>query len=312
MTNSNLSGCKLENSNINSDTHLPDINIRAVISQTKALPPLPGSALRIINLAQDHKASALDLAEIIELDPLLTVQIIRWASSSLYGYRGKITSVLDAITRVLGFNFVLDLALGLAVLAPLKSPQEGLMGTRMFWIHALSSVSLMKSLAEKLPESFNIKRDEVFLVSLLHNIGFPLIGHLFPTEFAHLNTVIEANSLANVTDLETSAFGNNHTEIGAWLMRDWAMPAVLIQIVYHHHNSAYRGVNYHLNLLTYLSDCLLGEIGIGDAINQICPDGVYQELALNSEDCHRLLQDLHADMENIIATAEQLSKGGHA
>jgi HD-like signal output (HDOD) protein len=211
----------------------------------------------------------------------------------------------------LGFNFVLDLALGLAVLAPLKSPQEGIMGTRMFWIHALSSVSMMKSIADKLPESLNLKRNEVFLVALLHNIGFPLIGHLFPTEFARLNAVIETNPLTNITDLEVSAFGYNHTEMGAWLMRDWAMPTILIQIVYHHHNSAYRGVNYHLNLLTYLNDCLLGEIGIGDAINQVCPDDVYQELAIKSDDCRHILQGLHADMESIIATAEQLSKGGH-
>ena len=53
------------------------------ISRLEALRPLPSIALRIMQLANDPSADAAKLAAIIELDPLLTAQIIRWASYSL-------------------------------------------------------------------------------------------------------------------------------------------------------------------------------------------------------------------------------------
>lgn len=308
MMDSTLINWTLDNINPQPKGYTPPMDMREAIAHIKALPPLPGSAVRIINLMSDPKADVRKLAEIIELDPLLTAQIIRWASSSLYGYRGKITTVHDAITRVLGFNFVLDLALGLAVLAPLKSPKEGTIGTRMFWIHALASTRLMKRIGEKMPAQSCPQQQEIFLAALMHNIGFPLLGHQFAGEFAYLSSLIKANPTLTVFNLETFAFGVNHCEIGAWLMSDWSMPRAITDIVYHHHNPCYRGENYRLNLLTYLNDCLLGQIGIGDSVNQTCPDEIWAQLGLDEAICLEMLDSEHEELEKIIATAEMLTE----
>jgi HD-like signal output (HDOD) protein len=293
------------NPQLNSFT--PPLDMREVISNIRALPPLPGSAVQIINLIADPKADVDKLAHIIELDPFLTAQIIRWASSSLYGYRGKVTSVREAIIRVLGFNFVLDLALGLAVLSPLKGPKEGVIGTRMFWIHALASTRLMAKLAEKLPADIGLTSHEVFLAGLMHNIGFPLMGHQFPKEFRQLENMINANPSLSIFNLESFAFGVNHAQIGAWLMNAWSMPQLITDIVYHHHNPYYRGDNYQLNLLTYINDYLLGLIGIGDAANQTCSDELWAVLELNSTLGHEVLEALHDEIEAITEMAESLT-----
>lgn len=286
----------------------PPLDMRETITNIRALPPLPGSAMRIINLISDPRADANKLAEIIEMDPLLAAQVIRWSSSSLYGYRGKITTVRDAIVRVLGFNFVLDMALGLAVLAPLKAPKQGVIGTRMFWIHALASARLMNKLAVKLPSQQGLNDQEVFLAGLMHNIGFPLLGHQFPDEFQHLNNLINANPNLSIYNLETFAFGVNHAQIGAWLMSAWSMPRVIIDIVYHHHNPYYRGENHVLNLLTYLNDHLLGQIGIGDAANQHCSNDVWAQLQLDSTVGHEVLNGLQEEIEAITEMAETLTQ----
>jgi HD-like signal output (HDOD) protein len=293
------------NPQLNSFT--PPLDMREVISNIRALPPLPGSAVQIINLIADPKADVDKLAHIIELDPFLTAQIIRWASSSLYGYRGKVTSVREAIIRVLGFNFVLDLALGLAVLSPLKGPKEGVIGTRMFWIHALASTRLMAKLTEKLPAEIGLTSHEVFLAGLMHNIGFPLMGHQFPKEFRQLENMINANPSLSIFNLESFAFGVNHAQIGAWLMNAWSMPQLITDIVYHHHNPYYRGDNYQLNLLTYINDYLLGLIGIGDAANQTCSDELWAVLELNSTQGHEVLEALHDEIEAITEMAESLT-----
>lgn len=286
----------------------PPMDMREAISSIRALPPLPGSAVRIINLISDPKADAEMLAEIIEMDPLLTAQIIRWSTSSLYGYRGKISSVRDAIVRVLGFNFVLDLALGLAVLAPLRAPKEGVIGTRMFWIHALTSALLMKKLAQKMPAESNLNAQEVFLAALLHNIGFPLLGHQFPGEFEYLNKLIIANPGLSIYNLETFAFGVNHTQIGAWLMSAWSLPRLITDIVYHHHNPFYRGDHYQLTLLTYLNDYLLGQIGIGDAANQNCPEDVWSVLSLEPATALEVVDSLQDEIAAINDMADMLTE----
>jgi HD-like signal output (HDOD) protein len=281
----------------------PPADMRQKISQIKALPPLPGIAHRILKLGSDPLADARKLGELIEQDPLLTAQVIRWASSAFYGYRGKITSVQDAITRVLGFDFVFNLALGLASLAPLKSTRNGRIGTIMFWTHSLASTHLMKALSEKIPVANRPESQQIFLAALLHNIGFPLLGDQFPEEFSYLNTLITANPTLTVFNLENFALGVDHTMLGAWLMNTWSMPKPITDIVYHHHNPCYLGDNYQLNLLTFLSDCLLGQIGIGDARNQSCPDEVFTRLQLSVAACNEILDKLSDVVESIIATA---------
>lgn len=285
----------------------PPLDMRETIAKIQALPPLPGTAARILELISDPKADVDELSDIIETDPMLTAQIIRWASSALYGYRGKITTVRHAIVRVLGFNFVLDLALGLAVMAPLRAPKQGQIGTRMFWIHALASTRLMLKLAQKIPLEFAFKPEEIFLAALLHNIGYPLFGHQFVAEFEYLNKLISANPSLSIYNLETFAFGVNHAQMGAWLMHAWSMPRLITDIVYHHHNPFYRGDNYQLNVLTFINDFLLGQIGIGDAVNQVCSDEIWAVLKLDPAAGFEVLDDLQDEIQIITEMAESLT-----
>ena len=286
----------------------PPLDMRETISKIEALPPLPGTAARIIELVSNPKSDVDELAQVIEFDPILSAQIIRWASSALYGYRGKITSVRDAIVRVLGFNFVLDMALGLAIMAPLRAPKEGVIGTQMFWVHALTSSRLMLKLAKKISTEIEFKSEEIFLAALLHNIGFPLFGHQFSAEFGHLNKLINANPNSSIYSLETFAFGVNHAQMGAWLMNAWAMPQLITDIVYHHHNPFYRGENYQLNILTYINDFLLGQIGIGDATNQLCSDEIWAMLSLQPAHGFEILDNLQHEIEAITDMADSIVK----
>jgi HD-like signal output (HDOD) protein len=281
-------------------------NMSNVIAKIKELPPLPGIAYQIMQLAADPLADIAKLTDIIELDPLLTAQVIRWANSPLYTYRGKITSVKEAIHLALGFDFVLNLALGLSALKPLRAPKKGVIGTEMFWIQALAGTRLIKLLNHKLPADQQTRPDLLFLSTFIHNIGFPLLGHEFPTEFAYLSKLINANSTLNIFTIEHFAFGVDHTLLGAWLMKSWSMPKPIQDVVCHHHDPNYRGEHYRLNLLVYLTDTLLGSLGIGDAQNQQCPDDVFIELNLDPKICKLAINDIREVLPDIKATVADL------
>jgi len=279
----------------------PPVDLRAAVSQIKKLPPLPGIAARIMKLAADPLADARKLAAIVELDPLLTTQVIRWAGSPLYGYKGKITSVHDAISRVLGYQFVFDLVLGLSALSPLKAPIEGIIGTRSFWTHALASTHLMTDLNKKLPAEYRFETQTVFFLALMHNIGLPLLADQFIKEFKMLSDLAEANPSLNLYQLEKFSLGVNHAELGSWLLKSWDMPPEVVEVIYHHHNPHYRGNHYQLNLLTYLNDSLLAHINIGDNHEANNTDQAIQELRLSSADCDNALTKLQSELDSIKA-----------
>ncbi len=289
------------------DAFSPPADMHESISHIKALPPLPEIAHRIMTLSADPLSDAQKLAEVIELDPLLTAQVIRWASSSLYGYRGKIYSVQDAISRVLGYDYVLNLALGLSTMSPLKTPKEGLIGAKEQWRQALASSFLMSKLSQKLLPENRPNPQQIQLVALLHNIGFFLIGDQFGDEFHYLNKLIIANPTLPISRIENFAFGTDHTQLGTWLMHTWSMPKPVIDVVHHHHNPYYRGENHTLNLLTYLSDTLLGKIKVGDSIAQECPAIVFEQLHLSDTIGENLLDDLNENLQAIDTTAESLA-----
>jgi len=282
----------------------PPNDLRTAVSQIKELPPLPGIAARIMKLAADPLADARKLSEIVELDPLLTTQVIRWASSSLYGYKGEISSVQDATTRVLGYQFVFDLVLGLSALSPLKAPSEGLIGTRAFWTHALASTHLMSALNDQLSTENKFESQTIFFVALMHNIGFPLLGDQFKNEFNILSNLAQANPTLSLHKLEKFAFGVDHCQLGSWLLKTWNMPTAVIDVVYHHHNPHYRGDNYQLNLLTYLNDCLLASINLGDSQYSVDCNQVFEELNIDAMVAKSALDKLENELDEIKSMVE--------
>jgi HD-like signal output (HDOD) protein len=277
----------------------PPVDMRQSVSKIKELPPFPATANKILKLASDPLADARKLADIIELDPLLATQVIRWASSAFYGYRGKISTPHDAITKVLGFDFVLNLALGLAALSPLKAPVDGVIGSRSLWIQALASTRLMAILSKHMPQENRPESQHIFLAGLMHNIGFLLLSHQFKKEYNYLNNFIDANPTLAINTIENFAFGYDHTQLGAWLLQVWSMPKPILDIVFHHHNPNYRCENHQLNLLVFVNDYLLGKHGIGDAVNQVCPETVYDKLGITETECEQSLEELAGEFDEI-------------
>ncbi|MEJ2651304.1 MAG: HDOD domain-containing protein [Gammaproteobacteria bacterium] len=84
--------------------------IRAEIEKLTAIPAMPELARRIVALGPSPDVG--ELVSIVELDPGLAGQMVRQANSPFFGYRGTVKSVADAITRVLGVEPAVHLALG--------------------------------------------------------------------------------------------------------------------------------------------------------------------------------------------------------
>jgi len=265
---------------------------RQRVEEVGTLPPMPEVATRILRLRDDPNADALHLAKLIELDPGLAAQVVRYASSALYGYRGKIDSIHDAIARVLGYDKVLDLALGLALGKSLTHSHSGPLGIQEFWRHAIYSAVLMQFLAIRLTAQERPVAGLLYLSGLLHNIGYLVLGHCFKTEFTLLNDAIEKHPSVPITAVENKLLEVNHYEIGSWLLRSWSMPTEILTAVYCHHNPEYRGDHSVYANLCYVADCLLSRHGIGDVGDGELPAETLHHLGLSEESVEAALEQL--------------------
>ena len=98
--------------------------IQQRLEETIEIPPLPKTAQKIIKLRVDPNATVDDITGVVETDPALAAQVVTWAASPYYAAPGKIRSVEDAIVRVLGFDLVINLALGLALGKTVSLPKD--------------------------------------------------------------------------------------------------------------------------------------------------------------------------------------------
>jgi len=233
------------------------------IERVYELPPMPELGRRILALQSDPNAGVQQLAKIVQLDPSLAAQVIRYASSSYYGYPGRITNIHEAIARVLGYDMVLNLSLGLAAGRSFRIPDDGPLGLTCFWEHAVCSAVLVQKLGAILSHDIRPSAGLCYLCGLLHDFGILLLGYLFPPEFKLLNNMASAHPGQSVSELECRLLGMGqakdmlamgHARVGAWLMQAWKMPEELRTALLEHHNADYRGAYEALVHLVQLAD----------------------------------------------------------
>ena len=258
-------------------------SMRQRIERLTELPAMPTLAQKIIQLNANPYAHAEDLAKLIERDPSLSAQIVRYAQSPLYGYQGKVISVRQAISRVLGYDMVMNIALGIAATRPFKLPAEGPLGLNAFWRHATYSAALAQALCSAVPRSLRPRPGMAYLAALLHNFGFLLLGHLFPREFAVLHNAVRQEPGTPVLELEQRLLGTTHMEIGAWLMESWNMPQEVIISQREHHNPDYNGVHANYAQVVALADAMLKGHDMGDAASDDIPESILSAVGLQEE-----------------------------
>lgn len=279
------------------------------------LPAMPAVALKILQLTADEDASARELAGLIDRDPSLAAQIMRYASSALFNYQGQIPSVQDAITRVLGFDRVAHIAMGVAASRAFNVPRGGMLGLDNFWRHSLHCAFLCQAIADRKGHSA-MEPGLAYLCGLLHNFGLLLIGHLFPPEYRLLNRLREANPEQPLAALEKQVFGMGqaqdvltvgHGAIGGILLKLWQLPDAAVKAAGVHQQADYQGAQADYVHAVQLANIILKQQGIGDEFNEEDPLSVAESLGLAEDDLTALVESTEAAAVELDALAHELA-----
>lgn len=281
-------------------------NLRTHIENMTEFPAMPELARKILGLGRDPDARAL--AAVVELDPSIAGQLVRYATSPFFGYGGKINSIRDAISRVLGIQRTMNIALGAATGRAFKGPAQGAVGRNAVWLHAVYSAALMQSLAGKAaPPQGAIVPGIAYLCGLVHNIGFLLLGHLYPEDVRTLNQTLRDDPETSVTAVERKLFWTDHTQYGSWLLAKWRMPAEVVTTVREHHSEDYEGEHAVYVHLCILADRLMQRLEIGDARITTLPPQSLTCVGIDEETLLALFQRTLESRSDLDQLAESLA-----
>lgn len=301
-----------------SRSHLPEQKIADLIKQltptrikqrvdeTFELPAIPVVAAKILKLRFDPKATAQQLAQIIQTDPSLAAQLMNWSRSAYYGYKGGIHSLEDAIVKVLGFDLVMELSLGIALSRSMKVPLEGPIGLKNYWPFAVFSAELVEKMAMKMNSGQKPQRGLAYLAGLLHNFGHLILGQLFPPHFELLNRYIAVNPQVNILEIEHYVLGVGHDQIGAWLLERWNLPKEIIAAANFHHQEQFAS-NYAIYpTLVLIADRLLKKYDLGDADTTEIPQAILEKVSLTRLQINETLANIWSKQNEIKSMADEL------
>jgi HD-like signal output (HDOD) protein/prolyl-tRNA editing enzyme YbaK/EbsC (Cys-tRNA(Pro) deacylase) len=257
--------------------------IQQRLEATVEIPPLADTAQKIIKLRVDPDATIDDITGVVETDPSLAAQVVSWASSPYYGSAGKIRSVEDAIVRVLGFDLVINLALGLALGKTLSLPKDQPQHTTPYWQQSIYTAAVIEGLTRAMPRAKRPENGLTYLAGLLHNFGYLLLAHVFPPHFSLICRQIEVNPHLHHSFVEQHLLGITREQIGAWLMRSWDMPEELSTALRFQHDPHYDGEHAAYANLVFLAVSLLKKQGIGSGPVESIPDELFERLELSRE-----------------------------
>ncbi|MDR1290242.1 MAG: HDOD domain-containing protein [Planctomycetaceae bacterium] len=190
---------------------------------------LPQSAAKVLELAKNIENGPPELAVPISADPGLTMQVLKFANSSFFGFRHKITAVQMALSLIC-VRTIKNFVLWNAVFAMLPNPKVGPFVLRLVLQDALRRGVFCKIYASYFQ---GIEPEEIFVVGLLQDIAVPILAQSRPVEYERFLDKLDAGK-TRLSELEKSEFGWSHADAGAFLVQEWGFGEDFAQMVKEH------------------------------------------------------------------------------
>jgi len=192
------------------------------------LPALPESAIKLEAIYHNPDSTFDDMVKVLEIDPLLTADILKAANSPLYGFTREITSISQAV-GLFGMGTIRGFALAMIVKKSFKldlSPYAISNAQFSDLSKAQNALAVNWYLRQK-PKLMELLSPASFLIE----IGKVMISHylLEQGKDQEFKTKIQAGENVRVTEEEVC---DTYTaEVSADIFNHWKFDEDLIQLV---------------------------------------------------------------------------------
>lgn len=284
------------------------LRIQQRLQDTLGLPALAPTTQKIIMLRSRPDAGVDELVPVVRLDPSLSAQVMSWAASPYYAAPGEVNSIEDAIIRVLGFDLVVNLALGIAMGQVLQVPEDMPRGSIPYWQQAVHAATLAEMLARRMPRETRPRTGMVYLAGLLHNFGYLVLAHLFRPQFSVLSRYIEANPHLEPVLIEQQVLDVTRDQIGGWLLESWNLPIEVSAAIRQQQLDEPQGEAAPYARLLRLTSGLLRREGLADGPVREIDASLLTSLGLTEEQVESSVKALRAALDDLESLTQVLSR----
>ncbi|MBD3344333.1 MAG: HDOD domain-containing protein [Chitinivibrionales bacterium] len=259
---------KEENANAMDDTSalrdtdtLPTKKIQIMVHHVAGLLAFPFTVAKVLKLADDPKAGAVDLGKVINSDPIISANILKVSNSVFFASSNRrISSIKDAVVRI-GFRETKRIVMGMAVMDLVEKENRNYGFDRInFWYHSLACAVFAEAFAKRMG---GISTEEAFLSGLLHDLGILIMDEFFSDIFAEILEKTAEEGCQYIAK-ETAFLGINHNDVIKELFAKWRMPEQITEAVVKH--TGYRSLEGKLDTAGQkLSLC----VGMGNVLAKL-------------------------------------------
>jgi len=226
--------------------------VQSFLASCTNLPSLPSVVIKIIDASKDPDIGLAEVAEIIQVDPVLSAKLLKVSNSSLYARRREITSLRDAMA-LLGLNASLIIALSFSLVRSLNSNADNSFNYDEFWKRSILSATIARQIGSKLKLS---NLEDLFMAGLLQDIGILAMdscqNEIDSEQFS-------SSHFCRLKD-EQEILGIDHSDIGAWLLKSWNLPEKLYKAVLCSHVSFTKQVKTYEDEIFYQCVSISGNL----------------------------------------------------
>ncbi len=194
------------------------------------LPPALDIVPRLLVFLGDEEKDGEMLAELIRLDPGLTVNVLRVANSAAFATTYRMENLNSAVLR-LGLREVFRIVLEVVASPMFQNASQPVAASLDLWSHAVRSAISAQTLAFALGED----RELAFTAGLLHDIGKLVFQQLLQEDYASMAHDAALQG-APLHLRETARFSTDHATVGARLLKRWNFPESITDCVHFHHD----------------------------------------------------------------------------
>lgn len=195
--------------------------IEAMIKHVSTLMAFPFTVAKVLQIAQNQKTGAADLAHAISADPAVAAHLLKIANSVFFASANRrINSLKDAVVRI-GFFETKKIIMSMTVMKLFDSKNKNLGFDRTdFWYHSLSSAIISEYVAKLMGD---INTEEAFLTGLLHDLGIIILDEFLSPVFEKVLVETSRNG-GHFIERETELIKVNHIDLIAGLFPIWKIP----------------------------------------------------------------------------------------
>lgn len=206
---------------------------RKLLTSFTELKTLPTVAIRVTQLANSESTTIQDFEEVIKLDPVLVMRLLRLVNSPFFGLSSKVESLSKAVVFV-GLKQLRNLV---AVEAAREFFGDDTINTdfprKNLWFHSATVAILAQMISRRI---FRKEGDDVFMAAILHDIGLIVMDQIVPNDFRKACLDYSKGEKFPLFESENQNIGTNHTEVSWMMAKDWKLPEEVVDAIRNHHD----------------------------------------------------------------------------